>query len=79
MIVGNTVYTSGGNVTLSGAGIQFGASGLIDTDRANGSPDNSVTGNGGHGNATRSEGGDVTLSSDSTIELGSITTDHFAP
>ena len=77
VIVGNTVYTSGGNVQLTGAGIQFGTSALIDTDRANSSPDNAVTGNGGHGNATRSEGGNVTLSSDSNIVLGSITTDHF--
>ncbi|HMW47169.1 MAG TPA: hypothetical protein PKC70_02645, partial [Cellvibrionaceae bacterium] len=77
VIVGNTVYTSGGNVEFTGAGIQFGTSALIDTDRANSSPDNAVTGNGGYGNATRSDGGNVILSSDSNIVLGSITTDHF--
>ncbi|HMU66079.1 MAG TPA: hypothetical protein PKE57_02965, partial [Cellvibrionaceae bacterium] len=77
VIVGNTVYTSGGNVEFTGAGIQFGTSALIDTDRANSSPDNAVTGNGGHGNATRSEGGNVILSSDGNIVLGAITTDHF--
>ncbi len=76
VVVDAPIFTAGGNVELSGAAIEFSANGLINTDRASASADNSVLSD-GNGNATRSEGGNVTLSSDRNIVLGSITTDHF--
>ncbi|HMW72197.1 MAG TPA: hypothetical protein PKD17_10270, partial [Cellvibrionaceae bacterium] len=72
--INQPIYTSGGSVVISGNGINQNA--LINTDRAN-ERTTVEQANGKNGNATRSEGGDVTLSSDTALALNAITTDSF--
>ncbi|HMY38523.1 MAG TPA: filamentous hemagglutinin N-terminal domain-containing protein, partial [Marinagarivorans sp.] len=72
--INQPIYTAGGSIVVSGAGIIQNA--LINTDRAN---ERIVVeqANGKNGNATRSEGGNVTFSSDTDVTLNAITTDSF--
>ena len=71
--VNANVYTAGGNFTATA--INFDSDGfLINTDRANSSLNND-TNAWGNGNATWSNGGNISINARNTIKLGSLTTD----
>ncbi|OZY87482.1 hypothetical protein CBP51_11060 [Cellvibrio mixtus] len=75
------IYTAGGNFTTSSQ--TFNSSGrLINTDRANSNPSDTITdvnGNGiQNGNAQWSNGGNITINAASTVTLGSLVTDAVA-